>query len=159
MLLGSRSEAFREQVQGPQTASYGEGCARDFDPGRGSLLLQPPSLRAGAYSPSSQHGARSCRGTEHAGRSACFRGQDRRRSKGVVREVLSLLERNRLDLRRLGQAPHPASSGGAQGDQYQVEDGCVHGFRSSEIGCSGSQPGHCQHGLQGCRDSCRLYCH
>ena len=42
--LGSRSEAFREQVEGPQTASYGEGCASDFDPGRGSLLLQPPAF-------------------------------------------------------------------------------------------------------------------
>ena len=107
-LLGSRSEAFREQVEVPQKASYGEGCARDFDPGRGSLLLQPPSLCAGACSPSSQHGARSGRGTEHAGRGACFRGQDRRRSKGAVREVLPLLERNRLDLRRLCQAPPPS---------------------------------------------------
>ena len=65
-LLGSRSEAFREQIEEPRKASYGEGYARDFDPGRGSLLLQPPSLCAGACSPSSQHGARSGRGTEHA---------------------------------------------------------------------------------------------
>ena len=77
----------------------------------------------------------------------------------VLSEKSYPFEITRLDLLRLWQAPHPASSPGAQGDQHDAEDGCVHGLRSSEIACSSSQPGHCQHGFQECRAACRIHCH